>query len=57
MVHSDGARGQSYIHMKWLPPHAQTSAQGHHLTSGFLFAVLLNFKHIYMYIAVSFLGI
>jgi hypothetical protein len=27
--------------------------QGNKLTSGILFAVLLNFKHIYMYLAVS----
>lgn len=28
------------------------SSQGHQLASGVLFAVLLNFKHIYMYLAV-----
>lgn len=28
--------------------------QGNKLASGFLFAVLLNFKHIYMYLAVGF---
>lgn len=30
-----------------------TSSQGNKLASGVLFAVLLNFKHIYMYLAVS----
>lgn len=29
-----------------------TSSKGNKLASGFLFAVLLNFKHIYMYLAV-----
>ena len=32
---------------------AHTSSQGNKLASGVLFAVLLNFKHIYMYLAVS----
>jgi len=30
-----------------------THFQGNKLASGVLFAVLLNFKHIYMYLAVS----
>jgi len=33
-------------------PHAEYASKGKKLASGILFAVLLNFKHIYMYLAV-----